>query len=1263
MKDVVLKVKNLFQACNTVSADSSYFPWTVTADNDGHFVTTWTVCNCPGDSLRLRAVGQTSHDTAYVYFSDANFTGTWNSVTPSPSCIGSTASYTLIATTANSNGADFGSGKAVVITFPSGFTLSGITGGTFDGNTIGAISTTATTISFNTPAGVSVNKNKQFTIILNGIINHSTAANYQLSMTIDNSTGTGVGNQDLFPASAASQFAITALPANPSNPTSNSPQCGDIGVTLTRTGSPAGGITWYWQTTPTGTSTVNSGTTFNVTTSGTYYIRAQNNTTLCWSSGAGSLAVTVNPSPADPGNPTSNSPQCADVGVTLTRSGTPPGGETWYWQTTPTGTNTANSGATFNVTTSGTYYIRSQRNSTNCWSSGAGSLAVIVNPLPANPGNPTSNSPQCADVGVTLTRSGTPPAGETWYWQTTPTGTSTANSGATFNVATSGTYYIRSRNNTTLCWSSGAGSLAIVVNPLPADPDDPTSNSPQCTDVGVTLTRTGTPPAGETWYWQTTPTGTSTTNSGTTFNVTTSGTYYVRSQNNTTLCWSSGTGSLAVIVNPLPTNPGNPTSNSPQCADAGVTLTRSGTPPAGITWYWQTTPTGTSTANSGTTFNVTTTGTYYIRAQNNTTLCWSSGAGSLAVVVNPLPAAPSDPTSNSPQCADAGVTLTRSGIPPAGETWYWQTTPTGTNTANSGTTFNVNTSGTYYIRSRNNTTLCWSNGAGSLAVVVNPLPAPPGTPTSNSPQCADAGVTLTRNGTVPAGETWYWQTSATGTTTVNSGVTFNAATSGTYYIRSQNNTTLCWSGAASIAVIVNPNPAAPTGSGTVTVCQSATPATLSVTPPGGSTVDWYDAASGGTLLQAGSNSYQSSTAGTYYAESRNTTTGCKSLTRTAVALVINPNPTIFNVNFTGSLCGTATIILSGSELGVNYQLQRNNSNEGSPVAGTGSPLNFGSFTQNGDYTVIATNATTNCQSNMNGTVNKGGGTEPTKFNVTGGGTFCTGGPGLPVGLGDTETGVNYQLYLDNVAVGSPIAGTGNAISFGNQTGSGTYTVIGTRTNGSGCAATMNGSVQISLDLTAPTITSVTGTTLTLGCNPSASDINAALGTATATDAVSTPTINASDAPATGTCSKSQTRTFTARDACGNTSTAARTVTWTEDTQAPGLNIPGNTTVQCDAVPSVGSATATDNCDGSPTVTYLGETQTAGSCPNSYTLTRKWKAVDACNNSSTAAQTITVVDNTPPAITAPSGTTVTCSGDVPAGITTYSGFCISRRNSK
>ena len=44
-ENVVLKVKNLNQPCNIVSADSSYFPWTVAADENGGFITQWTVCN------------------------------------------------------------------------------------------------------------------------------------------------------------------------------------------------------------------------------------------------------------------------------------------------------------------------------------------------------------------------------------------------------------------------------------------------------------------------------------------------------------------------------------------------------------------------------------------------------------------------------------------------------------------------------------------------------------------------------------------------------------------------------------------------------------------------------------------------------------------------------------------------------------------------------------------------------------------------------------------------------------------------------------------------------------------------------------------------------------------------------------------------------------------------------------------------------------------------------------------------------------------
>lgn len=87
------------------------------------------------------------------------------------------------------------------------------------------------------------------------------------------------------------------------------------------------------------------------------------------------------------------------------------------------------------------------------------------------------------------------------------------------------------------------------------------------------------------------------------------------------------------------------------------------------------------------------------------------------------------------------------------------------------------------------------------------------------------------------------------------------------------------------------------------------------------------------------------------------------------------------------------------------------------------------------------------------TVNPG----PVAFSVTGGGTACQGTNGVPVGLDDSESGLSYSLYLNGVLTGSPVAGTGNAISFGNQTSGGTYTVKG---SGSGCETTMIGSANV-----------------------------------------------------------------------------------------------------------------------------------------------------------------------------------------------------------
>jgi hypothetical protein len=70
---------------------------------------------------------------------------------------------------------------------------------------------------------------------------------------------------------------------------------------------------------------------------------------------------------------------------------------------------------------------------------------------------------------------------------------------------------------------------------------------------------------------------------------------------------------------------------------------------------------------------------------------------------------------------------------------------------------------------------------------------------------------------------------------------------------------------------------------------------------------------------------------------------------------------------------------------------------------------------------------------------------PNQYNLTGGGSFCVGGSGKVIGLEDSQTGMVYQLQLNGKNIGKTINGTGEAISFGNQSNSGTYTVIATNT--------------------------------------------------------------------------------------------------------------------------------------------------------------------------------------------------------------------------
>lgn len=124
-----------------------------------------------------------------------------------------------------------------------------------------------------------------------------------------------------------------------------------------------------------------------------------------------------------------------------------------------------------------------------------------------------------------------------------------------------------------------------------------------------------------------------------------------------------------------------------------------------------------------------------------------------------------------------------------------------------------------------------------------------------------------------------------------------------------------------------------------------------------------------------------------------------------------------------------------------------------------------------------------------------------------------------------------------------------------------------------------------------------------------------------------------------------TRQYRASDLCGNTSSCTQIITVNDQTPPVFTSVPPNVTVDCYIVPAVGIATASDNCTSGATVVFVGETSVSGICPVFKILTRTWRATDACGNTATATQVITVTDtHAPQFLVLPKDQIVECGPD-------------------
>jgi hypothetical protein len=150
------------------------------------------------------------------------------------------------------------------------------------------------------------------------------------------------------------------------------------------------------------------------------------------------------------------------------------------------------------------------------------------------------------------------------------------------------------------------------------------------------------------------------------------------------------------------------------------------------------------------------------------------------------------------------------------------------------------------------------------------------------------------------------------------------------------------------------------------------------------------------------------------------------------------------------------------------------------------------------------------------------------------------------------------------------------------------------------------------------------------------------GSATATDnCADSPVISHSDAAVSGCAHAGIDRTWTATDACGNQASCVQHIRFV-DTTPPVITCPADVlNLQCGASTNpnnTGSATATDNCNGSPVITH-SDAAVSG-CAHAG-IDRTWTATDACGNQASCVQHIRFIDTTPPVITCPANANLQC----------------------
>ena len=337
--------------------------------------------------------------------------------------------------------------------------------------------------------------------------------------------------------------------------------------------------------------------------------------------------------------------------------------------------------------------------------------------------------------------------------------------------------------------------------------------------------------------------------------------------------------------------------------------------------------------------------------------------------------------------------------------------------------------------------------------------------------CSGGNVVLNAN--TGTGYTYQWKNG----TTILTGATnasYTATQSGSYTVSITANSQTVTSTAT--VVTVNAAPAAPTVTSTVAYCQGATASVLTAT---GTTLKWYDIATGGTAL-ANTPTPVTTAVGTINYYVSQTTNGCESA-RAQISITVNALPTAA-ITPTGS-----TTIPSGGSVTLNANTGSGLTHKwfnGSTQVGTGV-----SYIANtvGSYVVEVTNAS-GCKAISLATDVNAASNQPSVITITSptANETIVGAITITVNVSDPDGNITLVEYLDgNTVIGSS---TTQPFSFDwTNPGTGSH-VITVRVTDSNGGITTSAPVTITSSATTTGVTHATTISATVYPNPSNGDV-------------------------------------------------------------------------------------------------------------------------------------------------------------------------------